>query len=430
MDITVKILPKSSVEVKVTLPWEEWSSYIEHAAEHMAEKTKLPGFRPGKAPKAIIEQRFGRTVLLIEAAEHAVEHSYADALKRKDVDAIGRPEVKLDDVKDGEPLEYTVVTAVIPEVTLKDWRKAAKKVNAEFSKKKEAAIDAKAVDAELKKLAEMRAPMVTVNRVAQDSDAVEVDFKVLQDGVPIENGSADRHHLVLGSGMFIPGFEEQLIGMKENDEKTFELAFPEEYHAKNLAGKPATFDVKLRLVQERQIPALDDVFASTVGKFTTLDELKKNISEGLIAEREEKKKTEHRTALLESLVSESAAEFPEVMIDDESLRMVSEFRSQIESMGMTWDSYIERMGKNEEALREEWRPQAIKRLLSGLALEQLAKDEDLSVEQSAVEEEMNRTLAQYKNVKDIEKKIDLNRLYLLAKEHLENEKVLEWMESV
>ena len=429
MNVTVKKLSESRVEMSVVLPWEEWQGEIEHAMEGMAKSVKLPGFRPGKAPKKMMEQRFGKQAIMLEAAEHVVSHSYAKALEQEKVDAIGQPEVKLGKIEEGQEFTYTVVTAVLPEVQLSAWRDAVKKVNTTF-KKNTVVVEDKDIMAELERLATMRAKLVTVNRPAKLEDSVLVDFTVKQNGVVIEGGKSEKHPLVLGKGVFIPGFEEELVGMKEHDEKTFELTFPGEYHAKHLAGKPATFEVVMRLVQEREVPVLDDAFAKSLGKFETLNQVKENLKKGMLQEKEQQAKDTHRTDILDILVEHATLEYPQILVSQELGRMMHDFEGQLQSMGLSFDQYLEQMKKTKEAIEAEWLPQAKKRLAANLIIESLAKEEDIAVDSAEVEAEMNKALQYYKDMKDIEKNIDMERLYSAVSGQLKNGKVLEWLENL
>jgi len=286
------------------------------------------------------------------------------------------------------------------------------------------------IENELKKLAEMRAKLITVNRPAQLEDNVLVDFSVLQDGVLIENGKSEKHPLVLGKKVFIPGFEDQIVGMKEGEEKTFELTFPAEYHAKHLAGKPATFMVKLGVVQERQIPTIDDAFAQSLGAFESLEKLKESMRQGMLEEVRRKKQEEHRAHILDSLVEKASLEYPTILVEEEETRMMHEFQSQVESMGMKFAEYMAQIKKTEDEMKKEWEPQAKKRLAAHLILLQLAETQEIEVDSQMIEEEMNKTLQSYRNIKDIEKNIDMERLYTAIQGQLRNEKVFEFLEKL
>lgn len=429
MDVTVKKLKNSQAELKVVLPWEEWKEEMEHAAEALAKQIKVAGFRPGKAPRDVIEKRLGAGAILAEAVERAVSRSYGRALTEQKIEALGQPEVKLGKFAEGAEIEYSATTAVMPEVKLKSWHDAVKKANTS-SAKKETALDESEIDTELKRIAEMRAKLVTVAREAKVGDSVLVDFTVQQDGVLIEGGKGENHPLVLGSNAFIPGFEEAVVGMKENEEKSFTLTFPKEYHAKHLAGRPAEFSVKVRAVQEREIPAIDDAFAQSLGRFETLEQVKENIKKGMLEEKKAKQKEERRAAILDALVDRSEIDFPQILVDEESHRMVHEFERQVAQMGMSFEDFLTQSKKTEEEMRKEWEPQAKKRIAANMLLIKVAEEEGIDIDTDEVEAEMNKALQYYKNIKDAEKNIDMARLYAAVRGQLLNEKTFEFLEKL
>lgn len=429
MNVTVKKLPQSQVEMVVTLPWEEWQGEIDHAAEGLSKHMKVSGFRSGKIPRHVIEQRVGKPAILLEAAEHVVSHSYAQALEQEKVEALGQPQVKLGKMTEGEAFEYTVITDVMPEVTLASWKEVVKKINTTFAKK-EVVVEEAELAKELERLATMRAKLVPVSREAKMGDNVLIDFTVLQDGVVIDGGKSEKYPLVLGKGVFIPGFEEELVGMKEGDEKRFTLTFPVEYHAKHLAGKPATFEVRMGAVQEPEIPVIDDVFAKSVGNFDSLAALKETMKTGMLEEKKQQVKEARRTEILDALVEKAMMEYPKILVDQELARMMRDFESQLQGMNMPFETYLEQMKKTKEELSEEWTPQAKKRLAAQLIVEMLAKEEEIVPETQEIEAEMNKTLQYYKSTKDIEKNIDMERLYQAIEGQLRNEKVMVWLESI
>jgi trigger factor len=429
MDVTVKKLSKSQVEISVSLPWEEWQEEIEHAVKQLARDVKVAGFRDGKAPRGVIEKRFGMQALLDVAAEHTVSHSYLEVLSREKIEAVGPPTVKLEKFAEYETFRYSAVVTIQPEVVLLPWRDAAKQINAEFAKQADIMEEGEII-AELEKLASMRAKFVTVNREARLDDNVLVDFSVLHDGVLIENGQSKKHPLVLGSGVFIPGFEEKLVGMRAGEEKTFELVFPDTYHAKHLASQPATFQVKMDAVQARELPKIDDEFAKGLGSFTSLEELKKNMREGILAEKKIKREEEYRTRIIDAIIEKTKIEHPDILVAEESQRMLRAFEIQVQSAGLDFSEYLAQMKKTGDELRKEWEPQAKKTLAAHLVLEALAKEGELDVDNQEVEVEMNKTLAQYQNVRDIKKKVDMERLYSSARKRLLQEKTLAWLKSL
>jgi trigger factor len=248
--------------------------------------------------------------------------------------------------------------------------------------------------------------------------------------VPIENGTSKKHPLIIGRGVFIPGFEENLIGMKEGEEKTFELNFPKDYHKKDLAGKPATFEVKMNLVQERQTPEINDDFAKSLGNFENLEALKKNISEGLEHEMKHKLEHEKKGKYLDEIIKETKVDVPETLVESEVDNLLQEFEQQIQSMGMSLDDYLDKLKKDKKELRKDWEPQAEKRATAALVMKELAKMLEIKIEAEKIEEEMNKTLQYYKNVKDFAKNIDLERLYGYTKGMMENEEVFEELEKM
>ncbi|HWQ59626.1 MAG TPA: trigger factor [Candidatus Fimivivens sp.] len=429
MDVQVNRMPGSKVELSVSIPWDEWKGEIEHAVAHLSSQVKVEGFRKGKIPREVLEKKLGKATILVEGAEHAIDHLFPKVLAEAKIEGIGRPEIELEDAAENAALVFTVKMAVMPEAKLGGWEKAVKDVNARHAKEKPEVKDTE-VEEELGRIAKTRAKLVTVNRPAKEGDAVELDFEVSMGGVPIEGGVGRKHPIVLGSGAFIPGFEEGIVGMESDDEKTFTLSFPDAYHEKTLAGKPADFHVKLLLVQEQEIPELSDEFAKSLGRFENIDELRKSVRDGMIAEQEERTKERHRGEILDTIVSVTDAELPDILVDSELRRMISEFAHQASMTGLSLPDYLARIGKTEEDLSVEWRPQAGKRLLSQFALESIAKDRDIDVANEEIEEEMNKVLAYVKSVRQAEKDLDLPAIYASIRERSRNEKVLVFLETL
>ncbi|NLC31025.1 MAG: trigger factor [Candidatus Moranbacteria bacterium] len=427
----IKKLPKSKIEFKINIAWENWKNFLDEAVSEISKDLKIQGFRPGKAPKNIVEQKVGKDAILNAAAESAIRKNYSKEVEKLNLEIIGSPQISISKLAEGNDLEFIVVSSVMPEISLKDWQEGVKKINAKFKAEK-TEVPEEDIAKELEKLAKSRAKLVTVKRVAKKDDAVVLDFEVKRDGVVIEGGSAKDHNLILGSNVFIPGFEEHIINMKEGEEKTFELAFPENYHEKNLAGKKAQFEVKLKLVQEREIPSVDDDFAKSLGEFNNLSDLKKNIKEGLEKEKEFHKKEDQRGEIVESLVKKISLEgdLPEILIDEEIHKMLGELESQIQQMGMNMEDYLKQMGKTAEDLKKDWQPQALKRIKAALSLEEIGKEKEIEIPAESIEEAMNKTLQYYKNIKDIEKKIDMKRLYDYTRSMLRNEEIFKLLEKM
>ncbi len=426
----IKKLPKSKIEIELIIEWKEWEKFITPAVAEISAEFKFPGFRQGKAPRNLVEQKVGKEMILSHAAEKAISKGYSNFVVREKLATIGSPKVEIDKISENEDLIFKATVAVMPEVSVSDkYKDAIKKINAEYQKKT-TEVSEDEIMLELEKIANSRVKLVTVRRAVANNDSVEVDFEVSVDGKVIDGGTSKNHALVVGKGVFIPGFEENLIGMSEGDEKEFELAFPKDYHKDDLSGKMAKFKVKMVLVQERQVPEINDEFAVSLGKFKDLSELKINIKEGMEHENEHKTREEKQGKYLDEIVKSLEGELPEELVADELNRMVQEFEGQIAQTGMTLDNYLEKLKKNKTELLKDWEPQAEKRIKSAMALKEIAKKEDVKVESAEVEVEMNKTMQHYKNVKDFEKNVDMQRLYSYVKGTLENDKVFEMLEKL
>jgi trigger factor len=267
---------------------------------------------------------------------------------------------------------------------------------------------------------------VAVNRPAQKNDQLQIDFEVYKDGVAIEGGTARDHSVIIGKGGFIPGFEDNLIGLEANQEKEFDLDFPGDYHQKHLAGVKANFKVKIKLVQERQVPEIDDNFASGIGKFKNLEELRKNLEEGIEREKEHRDKTIWQDKIVKKLIENTKTEIPEVLIESEVSRMEQELESSIAQMGLDKKTYFQQLKTTEENIKKQWRDKdAQDRVKAGLALREISRKKKIEPTKEEIEMRINQILQYYKAVSDAEKEIDPTGLYESVKAELTNQKVLE-----
>lgn len=433
--IEIKELPKSQVEVTVTVPSKEWEVYIQPAVEKIAQSLSVEGFRPGKAPRDIVEKQVGTAHILSEAADKTIQKSWPKVIEEKKLEVIGRPQADIGKLTEGEDLEYTITTSVMPKVELeKDWKKKVQKgkdkKEQELAKGKEESSVEEEVNKELRRIAESRAKLVTVERASQEGDSVMLDFQVSIDGVPIEGGTAKNHAIVLGSKTFIPGFEEEVTGLSPGEKKSFELKFPKEYHDKNIAGRKAMFDVEMKTVQEREIPELNDEFAKSLGKFESLEDIKKNIREGITKEREDKKIQDKRAAMVEALLPSIFVEVPDVLVEQEMDVILYDYEQRVTSMGMPFEGYLEQMKKTREEMKESFREPAQKRVRVNLGFSQIAQEESIEPSSEDVQSRMNTVLARYGDVKDIEQKIDMQKLYTVSRGEIMNEKVWEVLEAL
>ncbi len=422
---------ETGARIVVTIPWSEIVEDFEKHLSEAAAHVEVKGFRKGAVPHEIAERRVDRAAVLADVADAQLRTHYATIVRDEKLRAVGAPRVSVTKLAEGNAVEVMIDVTLLPTITLpRSWRGAIKKVNKEVRGHDHGVSDDD-VTKELERVAASRATLTPVDRVAQDGDHVKVDFRVLQDGVAIENGTSTDHSLVLGTGVFIPGFEEQVIGMAVDENKTFELTFPAEYHAKHLAGRPATFEVTVKAVEERIVPALDDAFAQSLGeKFPTIVALRDNMKEGMVREAQEQHKEEVRAQYLDTLTDLVTVDVPEEIIAQERERMLGEFAQQVQMTGMTMDAYVEKLGKTRDELAASWTPQARKRVLSALILEQLAEDEDVQVDSAEVEQEINKMLSVYKNIADAQKNVDMPQLYEYATGMIRNSKVFAILEQM
>ncbi len=426
----LKKLPKSKVEFKISLAWNEWKKFLEQAVADFSAEIKIPGFRPGKAPRNLVEQKVGKNALLNQAAEKAIQKSYRDFVLKEKIEVLESPEVKIEKIEEGKDLEYTVTVAVMPKAKLKEEYKAKiKKINIQ-EKGTPGPVEEKEVELGLEKLANRRAKIITVRRKAQKGDNVEIDFTVSVGEKLIEKGSSQNHPLVIGQGLFIPGFEDHLVGMGEGEDKEFELAFPSDYHEKNLAGQKGNFKVKMKLVQERQLPEINDAFARSLGNFADLEALKKSLREGLEHENQHRQEELTRGQYAEALVENLEIDLPEVLIEKETEKMTQELEAQVLSMGMELDKYLAQLKKTRVDLKKDWKTQAEKRVKTFLALKEAVLAEKIQAESQEIEEEINKTLQYYKNLREAEKKIDMQQLYDYTKNIVENKKLFDYFKRL
>ncbi|MBD3282495.1 MAG: trigger factor [Candidatus Portnoybacteria bacterium] len=412
----------NKVKINVEIPPLLVESYFKTAAEELSRNLEIKGFRPGKAPVNTVEEKVGSEKLYNQAANVAVQKSLPGIISKNDLDVVGQPQISIKKIAKGEPLVYEVIFDLVPEVELGKYKGV--KV-----KKKKIDVDDEELDRSLEYLQNSRTQLITVEREAKKGDRVELDFEIKQGGVQIEDGESKNHPFVLGESRFVPGFEEKIEGMKAGEEKEFSLKIPDDWPDKRIAGKNVDFKVKVNLVQERKKPALNDDFAKSLGAFSSLDALKKNVKEGLLQEKENKEKERLRVAIIEKIADDSKVEIPDSLVEQEKEKMLNELKSNVANMGLDFGKYLEQIKKTEEELRKEWDDQARKRIKIGLCLREIAKKENVDVSDSEVEEKINEDLKQYPNPEEVKKKIDLEALKGYTRNILKNEKTFELLEK-
>ena len=421
MNVNTKKLSTNQIELEIEIPTPQMESYFDLAASELSKDMKVDGFRPGKIPAEIVEREKGSQKLYDQAANLAIQKTLPKAILDSKIEIVGQPDIVILQIARGNPMKYKASFWIVPEVELGNYK--GLKV-----KKKELKVRDEEVDKSLEYLQKSRVKLITVNRQAKKGDRVEIDFTTQSSGVKIEGGEGKNHPLIIGEARFIPGFEKELEGMKEGEEKEFTLKAPKDWPQKNLAGRTLDFQVKMNLVQERDMPKLSDEFAKSLGDFQSLDQLKKNIKEGIFQEKKLKEKERIRMELIEKVAENSKMDIPKALIDIELDRMVEELRANVESMGLDFDRYLKEIRKPVEELKKEWREQAEKRVKTSLALKAIAKKEKIEVSEHEIEEKINEDLKHRPDLEELKKNIDLQALREYTKGVIRNNKAFKLLE--
>ena len=379
-------LEKSMVALTVEVGAADFEAAVEKAYKKQRGQIRVPGFRPGKAPRKMIEAMFGAQVFYEEAVNIALPVAYEEAVKEQDLQVVGYPQVELLDVgKEGFSFKATV--AVFPEMTLGQYKGLE-------APKAEAKVTDEDVDARLKEMAERNSRMVSVDRAVEKGDIANINFEGFLDGEPFDGGKGEDHDLEIGSGSFVPGFEDQLIGMKAEEERDIDITFPEDYHA-DLAGKAVVFHVKVNAVKVKEVPAIDDEFAKDVSEFDTLDELKADVRGKITAEREEAAGRAFEDILMGKVADGLTGEIPDAMVEAQAQRFVDNFRMQIQSQGLPFDKYLEMTNKDVDSLLEQAKEPAARQVKMDLAVGAIIKAEGLAAPAEDVDAEYEKMAKQY-----------------------------------
>ena len=390
MSVQVEKLEENMAKLTVEVSAEDFKAAIKKAFNKNKNRFAIPGFRKGKAPQAMIEKMYGEGVFYEDAADEAINASYAEAMKESGLDIVSRPEVTIEKIGKDEPFVYSALVAVKPEVTLGQY----KGVEVE---KADASVSAEDVEAELKKVQEQNARLLTVeDRGVEDGDQTVIDFEGFVDGKGFEGGKAEDYPLTIGSHSFIDTFEEQLIGKKIGEECEVNVTFPTEYHAADLAGKPATFKVTVKEIKVKELPELNDEFASEVSEFDTLDEYKKDVEKKLAEKKEIEANSKNEDAVVAKVVENATMEIPDKMIDAQAENMVQDMARRMQSQGLSLDMYLKYTGMTVEQMKEQARPDAEKRIRTRLVLEAVAKAENIQISDEKVDEEVAKMAEAYK----------------------------------
>ena len=389
MSVQVEKLEKNMAKLTVEVPAEEVEKALQ--AAYMKEKNKIsiPGFRKGKVPRAMIEKMYGAAVFYEEAANILIQDNYAAAMEESKEDIVSRPTIDVVQIEAGKPFIFTAEVAVRPEVTLGKYKGVQ-------VTKIDTTVTDEEVEAALEKEQQKNSRTVTVtDRPVANGDTAVIDFEGFVDGVAFEGGKGENHPLEIGSHSFIDTFEDQLVGHNTGDEVEVNVTFPEKYQAADLAGKPAVFKVKINEIKTKELPELNDEFASEVSEFDTLAEYKEDLRKHLEVEKENEAKRTKEDEAIKKIIDKSTMEIPEAMIETQCENMINEFAQRIAQSGLSMEQYMQFSGMTIDGLKEQVRPEAETRIKSSLVLEQIAKDENIEVSEDEINAEIEKMAAQY-----------------------------------
>ena len=389
MSVQVENLEHNMAKLTIEVSADELEKAMETAYQKEKNKISVPGFRKGKVPRAMIEKMYGAEIFYEDAANTVMQKTYPSAVDESGVDVVSRPTVDIVQIEKGKPFIYTAEVAVKPEVTLgKYMGVTVTKVDTSVSEEE--------IAAELENERNKNSRTVSVtDRPVQEGDTAVIDFEGFVDGVPFEGGKAEGHSLEIGSHTFIDTFEDQLIGKNVGDDVDVNVTFPDQYQAPELAGKPALFKVKIHEIKAKELPELNDEFASEVSEKETLAELKEEIKERLAQAKEAEAKAQKEEEAIQKIIEKSKMDIPEAMIETQCETMLDEFAQRITQSGLSFEQYLQFSGTDVNGLKEQVRPEAVKRIQSSLVLEQIAKEENIEVSDADIDAEIEKMAAAY-----------------------------------
>ncbi len=410
----------NEVKLEITVEASKFDEAIKRVYFKSAKYFNIPGFRKGKAPIQIVEKYYGKEIFYEDAFNDSANEALEEAVKENNLEIVSRPEVEIKQMEKGKDLIFTATMQTKPEAELGKYKGVE-------IKKIEYKVTDEDIEHELSHMQEHNSRLISIDdRPVEKGDIATIDFEGFVDGKAFEGGKAEGHELEIGSNTFIPGFEDQIIGMKIDEEKDIQVKFPEEYFSKELAGKDATFKVKLHEIKKKELPELDDEFAKDVSEFDTLDELKKSIKEKQEKQNEERAKYETEDAVIKAVCDNMKVEIPSGMINMEIDNMLKELEQRLSYQGLNLEQYLQFMGKTEEDLRKEYEPQAIEGIRSRLALEAVIKAEKIEPDEAEITEKMKEMAKNYGKEND-EKFLKNENVANYIKEGLKSEKALEFL---
>ena len=387
MSVQVENLEKNMAKLTIEVAAEEVEKAIQAAYLKEKGKISMPGFRKGKVPRKMIEKMYGEAVFYEDAANTLIQENYPAAVEESGIDIVSRPTIDVVQIESGKPFIFTAEVAVRPEVKLGKY----KGVKVEAA---EVTVTDEEVDAKIEKERENNARTIEVtDRPVKDGDMTVLDFEGFVDGVAFDGGKGENYPLTIGSGAFIPGFEEQLVGAEIGKEVEVNVTFPEDYQAEELKGKAAVFKCTIKEIKEKELPALDDEFASEVSEFDTLEEYKKDVKETLTIEKEKAARDAKEAAVIDAIIADSDMDIPEAMVTTQQKQMIDEFAQRMQMQGLSMEQYFQFTGATLDKMMEQVKPQAETRIKSRLVLEAVAAKEGIEATEEDYEEEI-KTMAE------------------------------------
>ncbi len=410
----------NEVKFEITVEAEKFEEATKKVYFKSAKYFNIPGFRKGKAPMQIVEKYYGKEIFYEDAFNEVAQEALEEAVEENKVEVVSRPEVDIKQMEKGKDLIFTVVMQTKPEAELGKYKGIE-------IKKIEYNVTDEDVEHELSHMQEHNSRLISIDdRAAEKGDIVNIDFEGFVDGKAFDGGKAENYDIEIGSNTFIPGFEDQLVGMKIDEEKDVNVTFPKEYFSKDLAGKDATFKVKLHEVKKKELPALDDEFAKDVSEFDTLDELKKNIKEKKQEQNEERAKYETQDEVIKALCENVKVEIPSGMIETETENMIKDLENRLSYQGLKLEQYLNMMGKTKEEMRKEYEPQAVEGIKSRLAIEAVIKAEKIEATDKEIDKKIKEMAINYGKENDEEFLKNENvRNYI--KQGIESEKAIDFL---
>ena len=390
MSLQVENLEHNMAKLTIEVPADEFAKAMTEAYKKNKNKISVPGFRKGKVPQTMIEKMYGPEVFYEDAANIIIPNAYEKEIsEHKEVEVVSQPEIDVTQCKKGEPFIFTAVVALKPGVELGKYKgvkidKIDRKVTDEE------------IDKEINREREANSRTITVeDRPVKDKDITIIDFEGFVDGEAFEGGKGENYSLTIGSGAFIPGFEEQLIGANKDEEREIKVTFPEDYHAEELKGKDAVFKVTVHEIKEKELPELDDEFASEVSEFDTLAEYREDVKKKLTEKKEQEAKTKKEDAVIEAIVKDSRMDIPEAMIDTQARQMAQDYAGRLQQQGLSLEQYFMFTGMDKDKFLEQMRPGAQKRIESRLVMEAVAKEEKFEITDEEYDHEIDRMAEMY-----------------------------------